>query len=102
MPEGLQLVLAVACVLIICSAYFLWDLLDRNLPIQIIDILNVCILVNRMERKAVLIPFNRKESFSYRNLYNGKHSWCGGCSVRNYFDVDLFGAISETKNRGIR
>ena len=81
---------------------FCGHLLDRNLSIQIIDILNVCILVNRMEWKAVLIPIDRKESFSYRNLYNWKYSWCGGCSVRNYFDVDLFGAISETKNRGIR
>ena len=61
-----------------------------------------CILVNRMERQTVLIPFDRKKSFSFRNLYNWKYSRCGGCSVRNYFDVDLFGAISETKNRGIR
>ena len=77
-------------------------MLDRNLSIQITDIFNVLILVNRMEWQTVLIPFDRKKSFSFRNLYNWKYSRCGGCSVRNYFDVDLFGAISETKNRGIR
>ena len=48
--------------------------------------------------RLFLYPLIEKKSFNHRNLHNWKYSRCGGCSVRNYFDVNLFGAIYETKN----